>query len=105
MPGDPFYSTPAWKALRREALRRDGHCCVICRKDVSGWKQSRVDHIKPRKTHPHLALDLANTRTLCTQHDNQSHSEKWRGGDARVERFKGCDAQGWPLDPARRGIT
>jgi 5-methylcytosine-specific restriction endonuclease McrA len=98
-----FYQTPAWKALRRAALRRDGYRCAICKRDVSGKGQSRVDHVRPVSTHPHLALSLANLRVLCANHDNQSHREKWRGaGAAREEKFviTGCDANGVPLDPA-----
>jgi 5-methylcytosine-specific restriction endonuclease McrA len=95
-----FYDTPAWKAARRAALKRDGYRCVVCGCDISGVGQSRVDHIKPLRTHPELALSLANLRSLCATHDNQGHREKGSGGPARVERFGGCDANGKPLDPA-----
>lgn len=98
---DPFYLSAAWKALRRQALKRDGYRCTVCRCDVSGRGQSRVDHIKPRRTHPQLALDLNNVRTLCPQHDNQGHREKGSGGTERIERFviTGCSEDGMPADP------
>jgi 5-methylcytosine-specific restriction protein A len=82
-------------------LKRDGYRCVVCRIDVSSPGASRVDHVKPRKTHPHLALDLTNLRTLCPDHDNQSHREKGSGSPNRDERFviRGCDETGWPIDP------
>ena len=98
---DPFYQSAAWRVLRLKALKRDGHRCVVCHCDVSGKGQSRVDHIKPRRTHPQLALELGNLRTLCADHDNQSHREKGTGAADREERFviRGCDAQGYPLDP------
>jgi 5-methylcytosine-specific restriction endonuclease McrA len=88
----PFYGLPQWKALRKQALIRDNHQCTVCKADVSGWKQSRVDHIQQRKTHPHLALTLSNLRTLCAACDNKRHAEK---GNPRP----GYDASGVPLDP------
>jgi 5-methylcytosine-specific restriction endonuclease McrA len=98
-----FYDTPAWKAARRTALRRDGYRCVVCGRDIRGVGQSRVDHIKPLRTHPELGLNLANLRSLCANHDNQSHREKGRSSTGlRDEKFviTGCDANGMPLDPA-----
>ena len=104
MPNDRFYRSPEWRELRRQALSRDGYRCVVCRRDISGKGQARVDHIKARRTHPHLALVLSNVRSLCADHDNQSHREKPAGAAARDERFviRGVDADGWPLDPARK---
>ncbi|MGC2853944.1 HNH endonuclease [Novispirillum sp. DQ9] len=100
---DPFYLSPAWRKLRAQAIKRDGHRCVVCGKDVSGKGAARVDHIKTRRERPDLALDLSNLRTLCSAHDNQGHREKGAGGGPRREAFvvRGCDADGWPLDPAR----
>jgi 5-methylcytosine-specific restriction endonuclease McrA len=98
-----FYDTPAWKAARRAALKRDGYRCVVCGRDIRGVGQSRVDHIKPLRIHPELALSLANLRSLCANHDNQRHREKGSGrGAPRGEKFviTGCDANGMPLDPA-----
>lgn len=99
-----FYDTPAWKAARRAALERDGYRCVVCGADIRGRGQSRVDHIKPLRTYPHLGLTLSNLRSLCATHDNQGHREKGRQAPAagREERFviAGCDSNGQPLDPA-----
>lgn len=98
----------AWRVLRRLVLERDGYRCVVCKRDVSGPGKARVDHIKPRRTHPHLAMAISNLRTLCTGCDNQSHREKGGSGDnravntgARQERFviRGVNASGVPLDP------
>jgi len=87
-------------------LRRDGYRCTICNVDISGRGQARVDHIKPRRTHPHLALTLSNLRSLCPTHDNQGHRERGRrwAVPGREERFVigGCDENGVPLDPGHR---
>lgn len=68
-----------------------------------------VDHIVTRPPVPYpTARDvLANVRDLCRPHDAQVKER--RRGDASSRRaggrftLKGCDAEGWPLDPTRRG--
>ena len=66
---DPFYLTKAWESVRKQALTRDGYRCAHCQVLCLGKKRNKpsphVDHIKPRKQHPELALDIANLRTLC----------------------------------------
>ena len=97
---DPFYLTPTWRALRIRVLKRDNFRCVVCGADVSAVGSARVDHIKPRSTHPQLSLDYWNLRTLCTLHDSQAHRERQRGGGGeRIERFvvPGSDGDGWPI--------
>lgn len=99
----PFLTSTAWRSLRSLALKRDHHRCVNCGEDVSYPGKARVDHIKPRSTHPHLALALFNLRTLCGSCDNQAHREKkskHRTGE-RQERFviRGAARDGTPLDP------
>lgn len=73
---DPFYKSRAWFALRGRALARDNFQCVKCGACVRGKGMSRVDHKLPRKTHPHLALELDNVQTLCPACDNAKHREK-----------------------------
>lgn len=101
---NPFYKTTEWKALRTRVLQRDGYRCTICGNSVAGRGKARVDHIQPRKTHSHLAMNPNNLRSLCIDCDAQSHREK--GGvpgtqnyKQRNEWFTGCDETGWPLDP------
>lgn len=62
-----FYLTPEWKALRRQALTRDGNVCVAC----GSTERLQVDHLLPRSRYPHLALDLDNVQVLCI-HCNSS---------------------------------
>ena len=62
--------TKRWAALRQEALRRDGFACVKCRA-IAGLE---VDHVRPVRTHPELAYDLANLQALCVP----CHSSKTR---------------------------
>jgi hypothetical protein len=88
-----FYLSPAWRTVRRAALIRDGYRCTVCGCSVAGKGMARVDHIKPIRTYPHLALSLANLRSLCPNHDNKRHFEKGRSKGA------GCDVNGVPFDP------
>jgi 5-methylcytosine-specific restriction endonuclease McrA len=62
--------TKRWRALRLQALRRDGFRCVRC----GGRRRLEVDHIKPVRTHPELAFVLSNLQTL----DAVCHSRKTR---------------------------
>lgn len=59
-----------WPALRVETLRRDGFQCVSC----GARGRLEVDHIKPVRTHPDLAFELANLQALCAA----CHSRKTR---------------------------
>lgn len=75
---DKFYGTTEWFKARSQVLKRDGYRCVICEADVHGKGKARVDHIKPKKEYPELALELANLRTLCLSCDAKRHADKGR---------------------------
>ncbi len=90
MPQDPFYKSQAWQALRLRALKRDRWQCVICGASLKGKGAARVDHIQTRKAFPHLALNLANVRSLCPGCDAKRHAEK--GGAANTP----VDINGYP---------
>lgn len=94
--GDPFYSSAPWRALRRRALVLAGFRCMWCGADVRPRGQSRVDHIRPRREAPHLALVLANLRVLCPTCDNRRHAEKGQGNRALLA----VDVDGRPTSPA-----
>lgn len=61
-----WLSTPEWRRLRIEALHKYGNRCIACGASPSdGHTVLNVDHVKPRKTHPHLALDINNLQIMC----------------------------------------
>lgn len=102
-----YYDTPHWKALKSAALKRDGYRCTVlgCPHTVRTSRLS-VDHKDPRPrgvTTPTAKDVLPNLRTLCKDHDNQvmqtASGERRNGGEFVI---RGCDADGWPLDPKRR---
>lgn len=61
---------PRWKALRMQALDRDGWQCVQC----GERRRLECDHVHPVKTHPELAYTLSNLQILC----GPCHSRKTR---------------------------
>src|SRR5262249_28716701 len=69
-PGDPFYSSAAWKAVR-DARRLMNPLCEMCEAQGIVKAMWAVDHILPRSTHAHLELAIENTRSLCEHHHNQ----------------------------------
>lgn len=103
MPGNPYYQSQHWRDLRRACIKRDRGRCVVPGCHAPGQV---VDHIetRPRVSHPCHADRLENVRLICFQHDAQV-KEKADGTRANGGKFtiRGADANGWPLDPARRG--
>lgn len=61
-----FYSSRAWKILRYQAFEKHGNKCQCCGTSPSLGAVLHVDHIKPKSTHSHLALDLNNLQILCS---------------------------------------
>lgn len=62
-----FLGSFAWKQLRRQVLQKYGHSCMCCGKSPSNFKLVHIDHIKPRKMYPELALHFDNLQVLCAQ--------------------------------------
>ncbi len=71
-----FYQSKEWRELRLIAIERDNYECRHCREQGNlttrntinkyGRKtKMEVNHIKPLRTHPHLALVLDNLEYLC----------------------------------------
>lgn len=63
-----FLQTYQWARARYEALRASKGRCVLCGRGSYWGIVLNVDHIKPRHTHPHLALKQSNLQVLCGDH-------------------------------------
>lgn len=63
--GDAFLKSFQWRRVRMIALKRDGARCMCCGGTPSEGLKMHVDHIKPRRTHPELALEPSNLQVLC----------------------------------------
>lgn len=62
-----FLMSFEWRRLRMMALKKYGPKCMCCGATPQTGAVMNVDHIKPRKTHPHLALDIDNLQVLCEE--------------------------------------
>lgn len=60
-----FLSSFEWRRVRMEALKKYGPRCMCCGATPATGAVMNVDHIKPRKHFPHLALELDNLQILC----------------------------------------
>lgn len=78
---DDFLNTFEWKAVRMVALKRHGYKCLCCGASPSTGAVIHVDHIKPRKFFPELALDPDNLQTLCS--DCNAGKGNWLHEDFR----------------------
>lgn len=66
--GADFLSSFAWRKVRMDVLERRGRRCECCgATPADGKTVVHVDHIKPRKFFPHLALDIDNLQVLCSE--------------------------------------
>lgn len=76
-----FLSTYEWRKVRQEVLVKYNARCMCCGKTASDSIVLNVDHIKPRKTHPELALSVDNLQILCNicNHGKSNwHTEDFR---------------------------
>ena len=76
-----FLSTYAWRKVRMEALKKYGPKCMCCGVTPQTGAVMNVDHIKPRKLFPNLALDINNLQVLC--HDCNHGKGNWDHTDWR----------------------
>lgn len=60
-----FLESYEWRSLRYEVLKLHGAKCQLCNHSREDGLKMHVDHIKPRKHYPHLALDINNLQVLC----------------------------------------
>ena len=78
-----FYSSQAWLNLRRQVFERDNNRCACCGASPAHDPNTvlHVDHIKPRSSHPELALDIDNLQILCAACNlgkSNLSQRKWR---------------------------
>ena len=62
---DDFLLSYEWRKVRMVILKQYGSRCQCCGATPEDGVKMHVDHIKPRKTHPELALDSSNLQVLC----------------------------------------
>lgn len=62
-----FLRSYAWREVRMKALKLHGTRCQCCGATPADGRKMHVDHIKPRKHFPELALEIANLQVLCDE--------------------------------------
>ena len=62
---EAFLQSYEWRQLRMRALKKYGARCQCCGASPATGAVMNVDHIKPRRIYPELALDLDNLQVLC----------------------------------------
>jgi hypothetical protein len=65
---EAFYRSQRWRRARIDALEanRERYGSLTCECCLAGsTSQWHVDHIRPRSSHPELALEPANLQVLC----------------------------------------
>ena len=80
---DNFLSTYEWRRVRMQALKKYGPKCMCCGATPNEGAVMNVDHIKPRKFYPELALDVNNLQFLC--HDCNHGKGNWDMTDWRPD--------------------
>ena len=83
---DEFLSTYEWRRVRMEAIKKHGARCQCCGATPATGAVINVDHIKPRKLFPQLALSVDNLQVLC--HECNHGKGNW---DMTDWREKGVD--------------
>lgn len=76
-----FLSTYEWRKVRMMALKKHGARCQCCGASAATGAVIHVDHIKPRKLFPQLALDVDNLQVLC--HECNHGKGNWDTTDWR----------------------
>ena len=96
-----FYQSAFWRRLRKSCLVRDGWRCVVPGCDA---RATHADHIitRPPAPTPTAADVLTNLRSLCARHDAQVKEQNGKRKNGGAFTVRGADADGWPIDPARR---
>jgi hypothetical protein len=62
---DAFLESYEWRRIRMHVLKLQGARCQCCGSTPADGVKMHVDHIKPRKLYPSLALDINNLQVLC----------------------------------------
>lgn len=65
-----------WPYKKRQVKTRDNYTCQIC--GLRDPEIMEVDHIKPKKRFPELALELENLVTLCPNCHRRKTNREWK---------------------------
>jgi 5-methylcytosine-specific restriction endonuclease McrA len=78
-----FLDSYEWRRVRMAALKLYGPVCQCCGASKAQGAVIHVDHIKPRKLFPQLALNVNNLQILC--HECNHGKGNWDMTDWRTK--------------------
>ncbi len=84
---DLFLRCREWKQVRYMILEGNDGRCECCGRSKADGAVLNVDHIKPRRDSPELALTLSNLQVLCAWcNQGKGNTERdWRDSDGLPE--------------------
>ena len=88
---EDFLRSYEWRKVRMVVLKRDGARCRACGATPADGIRVNVDHIKPRRRFPGLALDETNLQVLCEDCNHGKGS--WDMTDWREQASNDLDQQ------------
>jgi len=91
---DAFLATFEWRQLRMIVLKKRGPRCECCGAKAPDV-QIHVDHVKPRRHYPELALEESNLQILCEVCNHGKGS--WDETDWRTPSTTQGEARGLPI--------
>ena len=92
--GDAFLETFEWRQLRMVVLKKRGPRCECCGAKAPDVRIN-VDHVKPRRKYPELALEESNLQVLCEVCNHGKGS--WDETDWRASGTTQGEARGLPI--------
>jgi 5-methylcytosine-specific restriction enzyme A len=87
-----WYTTPAWRNLRRAQLKREP-LCAMCAAIGKRTPATIADHKIPHRGNEALFFSPANLASLCKLHHDTTKARAERRGRPQVA----VGADGWPL--------
>lgn len=84
---DEFLESFEWRKVRMQAIKKYGARCMCCGATPQTGATINVDHIKPRKIFPELALNIDNLQILC--HECNHGKGNWDMTDWRTKETNG----------------
>jgi len=84
-----FYKSSEWREKRKDILKRDHNECQMCKAEGKYSKGYCIHHIKIIKVNPLLALTDSNLITLCNEHHELQHPNRFN--KELVERFSNVE--------------
>lgn len=94
------YNTAKWKRLRAAKLAHDP-LCYACKMRGEITPADTVDHIHPVSAGGDPYPPLDGLMSLCARcHNEKTNAMDRHDRNGSGRRFKGCDINGNPIDPA-----